>query len=748
MKRRPNTMALTGLAAPAIAGMALVLLSAGYCPAQTPSSKDSPDATIEQINSRYPGMMDAIGHLLGRMRDEIRYPAPRSESRLLQILPDSTVLYLAIPNFGDLAHQAGEILRSEIKDSAALGDALQKNKEWGELEPKIEDALEKASQLQQFLGDEVVITGDRKGSVPALLAVAQIRKPGLKEYLEKALAEISKQQKPGVRIFDARELASAEVKPRSDELLVLLRDDLVAASSDLGELRKFSAELERKKKPEAASTDFHRRLGQEYAGGVSTLVGADLHTLMKDLPPLAQRGIAPLEQNGFGDLQYFFWNRKSRDREDLGKAELSFASPRHGAAAWLANSRRLTTPGFVSPKSVMSLTLVLNDPSKIFDDIKLMAGPARQDSFAALAQFEQILKVSLKDDVLANLSGEVTLELADISSAQPAWRAIFQVKNAEHLQKTFDTLLAASGMPVEHAQQAGIAYSTFHLARAGTREAPPGEQPSSPEISYAFADGHLVVGAGQPAVAEAFRMHRSGESLEKSPAFLALLPEGHGLLGSALLYQDAAAMWNLQLRRIAPKLADSMRSFLAMSSPSVMGVYADDTTIREASRSGHTDVTTILVVAAIAIPNLLRSRMAANEASAVGSLRTINTAQVTYGVAYPKRGYAPDLGRLGPNPADRKTPAPEHADLIDESLASENCTTNGWCTKSGYRFSLKGVCKLNSCSDYVVTATPASSNAGVRSFCSTSDGIIRSIALGTLPSPLTVAECKKWAALR
>jgi len=190
-----------------------------------------------------------------------------------------------------------------------------------------------------------------------------------------------------------------------------------------------------------------------------------------------------------------------------------------------------------------------------------------------------------------------------------------------------------------------------------------------------------------------------------------------------------------------------MTKFLG-NSPSVMGVYADDTTIREASRSGGTDVTTMMVVAAIAIPNLVRSRMAANEASAVGTLRTINTAQVTYEVQYPKRGYAANLGKLGPNPVDASKPTAEHADLIDESLASENCAPDGWCTKSGYRFDLKGVCKLNACSGYVVTATPASSNTGTRSFCSTSDGIIRSNISGTLTSPLTTVECKKWEALR
>src|SRR5258707_71003 len=58
-------------------------------------------------------------------------------------------------------------------------------------------------------------------------------------------------------------------------------------------------------------------------------------------------------------------------------------------------------------------------------------------------------------------------------------------------------------------------------------------------------------------------------------------------------------------------------------------------------------VAIILIIAAIAIPNLLRSRMAANEASAVGSLRTINTAEVTSQPPYPNVGFAANIGALG-----------------------------------------------------------------------------------------------------
>ena len=59
-------------------------------------------------------------------------------------------------------------------------------------------------------------------------------------------------------------------------------------------------------------------------------------------------------------------------------------------------------------------------------------------------------------------------------------------------------------------------------------------------------------------------------------------------------------------------------------------------------------VAIILIIAAIAIPNLMRARMSANESSAAGSLRTINTAEVSYSTTYPTVGFAA-LTSLGPS---------------------------------------------------------------------------------------------------
>jgi type II secretory pathway pseudopilin PulG len=207
-------------------------------------------------------------------------------------------------------------------------------------------------------------------------------------------------------------------------------------------------------------------------------------------------------------------------------------------------------------------------------------------------------------------------------------------------------------------------------------------------------------------------------------------------------------MTALRLRQFAPEIAGTLTQLGGESTPSVICAYGEDTAIREASRGGTFDVAAVLVVAAIAIPNLLRSRMAANEASAVGSVRTVNTAQVVYATTYPNRGYAPNLATLGPDPRRPNAESADHAGLIDETLANQSCIADAWCTKSGFHFRVTAVCKLHLCEEYVMVATPIDAKTGVRTFCSTSDGVIRYKTGPPLTSPVSVSECRAWSPLR
>jgi type IV pilus assembly protein PilA len=126
-------------------------------------------------------------------------------------------------------------------------------------------------------------------------------------------------------------------------------------------------------------------------------------------------------------------------------------------------------------------------------------------------------------------------------------------------------------------------------------------------------------------------------------------------------------------------------------------------------------VAIILIIAAIAIPNLLRARMAANEASAVASIRTINTAEVTYNSTYPTVGFG-TLANIGAA-AGICTPSSTTACLIDSVL------TLG--TKSGYTFHATSAGGPPAVT-YYATGVPVTVNqTGIRSFCSYEDAVLR-----------------------
>ncbi len=125
-------------------------------------------------------------------------------------------------------------------------------------------------------------------------------------------------------------------------------------------------------------------------------------------------------------------------------------------------------------------------------------------------------------------------------------------------------------------------------------------------------------------------------------------------------------------------------------------------------------VSVILIIAAIAIPNFLRSRMRANEASAVASIRVINTAAVTYSITYPDLGYPAQLVILGgANPC---TASSAQSCLIDDVLALG--------AKAGYNFAWTGDGATPSVT-YIVTGTPQAVGAsGQQMFCSDQSGVI------------------------
>jgi len=153
-------------------------------------------------------------------------------------------------------------------------------------------------------------------------------------------------------------------------------------------------------------------------------------------------------------------------------------------------------------------------------------------------------------------------------------------------------------------------------------------------------------------------------------------------------------------------------------------------------------VAIILIIAAIAIPNLMRARMAANDSSAAASERTIITGEIGYFAAYPTIGYAANLAALGG--AAPCTPAVATGCLIDNNLATNG--TPAGSGKSGYSFLAAPVIPGGNTIpiEFYTQGIPLSPQTGTKSYCAIDDGVVRTNTPGNLGAAGSYVGCEAF----
>ena len=150
-------------------------------------------------------------------------------------------------------------------------------------------------------------------------------------------------------------------------------------------------------------------------------------------------------------------------------------------------------------------------------------------------------------------------------------------------------------------------------------------------------------------------------------------------------------------------------------------------------------VAIILIIAAIAIPNLLRARIAANQASAASGIRTINTAEVSFVSSYPTVGYSATAAVLGDPGGTCATAAPTatNACLLDNSLATATAAPG----KSGYIYTYATHANGGVNTSYEIVGNPQRFNStGVNAYCSFEDAVVRTDQ-GATSGTLGTAAC-------
>jgi hypothetical protein len=539
----------------------------------------------------------------------VEMPGVRYESRLLSVMPEDTVAFASLPNYGETLAEAHRLFQERLQQSQVLRDWWRKVDPARRGGPSLANAIDRIRSFSDFLGDEVVFAAVDQGVLHRVvpILVAEVRRPGLREFLEEKLSSVD-QQADGPRLRILGDEAVPGASPVEPVLFVLLRPGLAAVATD----EKTLWALDARREGAVAGLDrtpFGQRILEAYPGGVGLLFAADLERMTAvvaahDRDP-GQRQV--LHRSGLDGLRYLVLERKVVADESQTQAVLAFGGARRGIASWLAAPAPMGALDFVSPNAQGAAAFVFKGPALVFDDFVGLISTNDSRARDQLAQLESRLDLSLREDFAATLGGEFAVALDGPLLPTPAFKLVVEVYDPARLQSTLELLVtrtndeaASAGRPGLRLEAEQVGEATYHSLR--------GDMPF--ELHYAFAGGYLVAAPSRALVMKAIRTYESGETLGRSASFRSLFPPDRDAHVSGLLYQNVGptVLSLLEAPGAGQLSSGQRRSFETLTQdtrPTLVSIYGEDEGIRVAGTGGAFD----LDGADLALPLLLERAM-------------------------------------------------------------------------------------------------------------------------------------------
>jgi ferric-dicitrate binding protein FerR (iron transport regulator) len=500
---------------------------------------------------------------LGRELDQTFVSAgARTSTRLLDLTPEGTSVYAALPNLSQTLAEAWSLVQQRATENPALADW------WNERFPdgadeQISEAIADLSRFGAELGPEIAVTVELRENDDAdpdarPVIFATILDPAhFSPILDEQIAAINAHSaSEGDDLFMRRIAEPAEASSNGQELLIWTAGDLLVASPSVGRLREVAAILESGANP-FTTTPLHDRLAGIYGEGTDWLLGVDLASVIAEGTATSsdpENEALVLDRLGFADLDHLVIDRRDGDGADgagQNRASLTFREDRHGVASWLAAPAPLGAFEFVSPAAHVAVAGLLKNPAEMLDDALAFAaaaeGAAAEDgALHGLAEVEARLGISIRQDLAASLGGDFAFAFDGPWLPQPSWKLVLEVSDAARLHETMQALVEAWN---EEAQNPGPEETPRPALRL-TRESIDGrflftlalEAEGSGESSVIanglFVDGYLLLGPSRALLLEAADQRAAGVTLASSQAFLDLVPRDGEANFSALVYQN------------------------------------------------------------------------------------------------------------------------------------------------------------------------------------------------------------------
>jgi hypothetical protein len=562
------------------------LASGAVLPAETPASLETPEHLVLHAGdqattrsnvaavpvrqeiawsrdaSRYDALLSALSAAGSAIDSQVPRPVQRTASRLLDLVPAGSLVYVALPNLAANLAQTQQLLEQRLAESPVLQQWWSATLGSPANQKLFHDLVQEVGDVGRYLGNEVVIAAGSApgtagsgssgpsahaslGSGPPVLLAETTQEAALRATLEQEVAAMNQRAgKTALVLLDRLPDAGSPTgsPAASGPLLLWVGQGLLVASPSASQIAAVAANLQPGAANAFVGSSFHARLAQAYADGAGWLFAADLQQLMAAHRPAAAQGQSGLtESTGLFDLEHFVFERHEGPAAATTetRAAVTFTQQRRGIAAWLAAPAPMGSLGFFSADANLVAAFVVKNPVELLDEL-LSLSPQLA---AQLAKAEAEHGFSLRDDLAAPLGGEIALGLDGPVLPSPSWQLVAEVYDPVRLQQTIaravqqaNVELAAAGKPELGLQQQAEDGHTYYTITSS--------QPAV-EVHYLFADGYLVAAPSRAQLDRALAQRAAGTTLAASPRLRSLLGRDGQVNVSALFYQNLAPLASL-----------------------------------------------------------------------------------------------------------------------------------------------------------------------------------------------------------
>lgn len=534
---------------------------------------------------------------LNKELSRVPQPGVRNSTRLLDLMPENTIVYAALPNLTSTIVESHRIMQERINENAAL-------KEWWEKEqsghhaPNVDQVINSIREFGDYLGEEIAVSvslNDKNEPVAPLVLAELKNSNGFRAFLEQQIAKYAKStDKPDIRFVDDPLTATASGE-KGKQLFVWIQNDLFAASPDLQQLQTLANVVQKGGTNSFASSPFHNRIAEVYQQGAGLVVAANLESIIAQTKAQrskevnADRHEEALNKLGVLSVKYLILDQNQSDGKTHTRASLSFSDAQHGIPSWLAAPGPMGSLEYISPDANLVAGFVVKDPVKLVDDLLGVMETVSPDLKKNLDRQQADHGLDIRKDIAAPLGGEFAFAIDGPILPTPSWKMVFEVNDSAHLQQTLERLVGEvnkeaakfgkAGLAWERADISGRTYYTLRSADFGV------------EVNYTFVNGYVVMGPSRAMVERSVRSQESGYSLLRSARFTVGLPTDGNANFSALFYQNLAPLVQPFAERVANSGAvpqaqqQAIKTMAANMAPTLAYAYAQGDSITFAANT-------------------------------------------------------------------------------------------------------------------------------------------------------------------